>query len=225
MQLPFRAVIFDMDGTLFGTEQLAVDALRSAFGEHGIEVTTAELEMVIGRAGDETRAYLSRFAPATVGIDPILERGRQLITARIAAEGLPVKAGVAELLPYLRAQDVAVGLATTTRTATALSNLRRAHLDAYFGAVIGGDQVARAKPRPDIYLRALDALAVGAADAIAVEDSDLGIQAASAAGLRVIYVPDIKRIEAPARALVHREYPTLRALHLELTGGGQATGS
>jgi HAD superfamily hydrolase (TIGR01509 family) len=218
MQLQFRAVIFDMDGTLFGTEQLAVDALRSAFAEHGVDVATADLEMVIGRHGEETRAWLSRFAPAATGIDPILERGRAIIKARIEREGLPVKPGVAELLPYLREREVAIGLATTTRTATALANLRRCELASYFGAIIGGDQVAYPKPRPDIYLRALASLGAAAAETIAVEDSDLGIAAAHAAGLRVIYVPDIKRIEVGTRALIHREYPTLRDLHAELAG-------
>lgn len=220
MSLTFQAVIFDMDGTLFGTEQLAVDALQAAFREHGVEVPTAVLHTVIGRSGRETRAFLAQLAPPEVAIEAILERGRVLIEARIDREGLPVKPGVAELLPHLSERGIAVGLATSTRTATARANLRRAGLAPYFTVVVGGDRVVNAKPDPEIYLTALRELGVAAADAIAVEDSDLGIAAARAAGLRVIHVPDIKQIDAATRALVHREYATLRVLFDELVAAG-----
>ena len=219
MPLTFSAAIFDMDGTLFGTEQIAIDALQAAFAEHGVEVAPQSLQTVIGRAGKESRELLSRLLPAGVGIDELLERGRDFIEARIAAEGIPIKPGVVELLAYLRHRGVAMGLATSTRGATALGNLRRANLVGYFRTVIGGDQVEKQKPHPDVYLRALAELGVAPDDAIAVEDSDFGIQAASAAGLRVVHVPDVKRIEARTKALVHREYATLRELLDELVSG------
>jgi HAD superfamily hydrolase (TIGR01509 family) len=219
MQSSFRAVVFDMDGTLFGTEQIAVDAIRTAFGERGVEVSTQALEVVIGRAGKETREYLGRFAPAEVGIEPILRRSSALIKARIERDGMPVKPGARELLELLRERALAIGLATSTRTAAARDNLRRAGIEGYFSTVIGGDAVENPKPHPEVYLRAASDLRVAPADAIAVEDSDLGIQAASAAGLRVIYVPDIKRIDPQSRALVHREYPSLLDLRDELAAG------
>jgi HAD superfamily hydrolase (TIGR01509 family) len=219
MPLSFQAVIFDMDGTLFGTEQLAVEALHAAFLEHHVALEAAALHAVIGRAGREARAYLGQFAPAGVPIDEILERGRQLIAACIERDGLPVKPGVSELLPHLGARGTALGLATSTRTAVALDHLRRARLDSYFAAVVGGDRVEHPKPHPEVYLTALRELGVAAAQAIAVEDSDLGIEAAHAAGLRVIHVPDIKPIDATTKALIHREYATLGGFLDELVGG------
>jgi HAD superfamily hydrolase (TIGR01509 family) len=216
---PFRAVILDMDGTLFGTERIAVDAVVAAFQEHGVSVAPRALETIIGRSGKETRAFLSQFVPGGVGADEILERGRVLIETRIEREGLPVKPGVTELLPLLYDRGIALGLATSTRTAVALANLRRAKLDGYFRTVVGGDQVENAKPHPDVYLKALSALGIPAAETLAVEDSDLGIQAAAAAGLRVIHVPDIKQVDAATKALVHREYATLCAFSDELVAG------
>jgi HAD superfamily hydrolase (TIGR01509 family) len=216
MPLDFLAVVFDMDGTLFGTERLAIDGLQAAFAEHGVHVSEQTLETVIGRSGKETREFLGTLVPARLGVDAILRRGSDIIRARIDAEGLPVKPGVEMILGFLRQRGIAMGLATSTRSATARDNLRRANLDGYFSIVVGGDDVEHHKPHPEVYLRAVAQLGTTPAKAIAVEDSDLGIQAASAAGLRVIHVPDIKRIDSHTRGLIDREYPTLVHLHDEL---------
>src|SRR5512136_2942275 len=108
MGLSFSAVVFDMDGTLFGTERLAIDALQGAFAEQGVAVASAALEEVIGRGGKETKEYLRRLAPAGVGIDPVLGRGRLLFRALIEKHGVPIKPGVPELLDYLRAHGIAI---------------------------------------------------------------------------------------------------------------------
>lgn len=213
MPIDFLAVVFDMDGTLFDTERLAIDGLQAAFAEHGVQVAERALETVIGRSGKETRAYLETLVPGGLGIDAILRRGTDIIKARVDRDGLPVKVGVELILRFLRARDIRIGLATSTRTATARDNLRRSNLDGFFAVLIGGDDVEQHKPHPEVYLRAVAALDVAPPNAIAVEDSDLGIQSASAAGLRVIHVPDIKGIDPATRALIEREYPTLVHLH------------
>jgi HAD superfamily hydrolase (TIGR01509 family) len=223
MQLNFTAVVFDMDGTLFGTERLAIDALQGAFAEHGVDVPPAALEQVIGRGGNETKEYLSRFAPTGVGIEPVLQRGRVRYDALIESAGMPIKPGVTELLDYLRDRRVAIGLATSTRTDVALDNLRRAGLNGYFDTVVGGDQVEYVKPHPGVYLKALRELEAAPGQAIAIEDSDFGIKSAHAAGLRVIYVPDIKRLDAGTKALIHAEYATLRELHHALASAARTT--
>lgn len=219
MRLQFSTVIFDMDGTLFATEQLAVEALATAFAEHGVRVPLPALEHVIGLAGRDTRAYLGQFAPAGVDAEQILRRGSELIKAEIERRGMPVKAGVLDLLAHLHSCKMAMGVATSTRTATAMDNLHRAGIAHYFSAVIGGDAVENPKPHPEIYLRVLAKLATSPTDAIAIEDSDHGIKAAHAAGVRVVHVPDIKPIPPSIKELVHREYATLGELHAELLQG------
>jgi HAD superfamily hydrolase (TIGR01509 family) len=208
--------VFDMDGTLFGTERLAIDALSTAFSEHGVQIPLQALEFVIGLGGHETRAHLAPWVPSGINPEQLMRRGADLFRARIAQEGMPIKPGVTELLAFLRGRGTAMAVATSTRTDTALDNLHRAGLAHYFGAVIGGDAVPRTKPAPDVYLRALSALRATPADAIAVEDSDHGIMAARAAGLRVIFVPDIKPIAPNIEGLAYRRYATLEDLHAEL---------
>jgi len=216
MDLRFSTAIFDMDGTLFGTEQLAIDAMVMAFSEHGVQIPSHALEFVIGLASKETRAYFAQLVPPGVDPEQIMQRGGELVRARIAQEGLPIKSGVLKLLAYLHGRGTTMAVATSTRTVTAMDHLRRAGLAHYFGAVIGGDAVQNAKPAPDVYLRALSELRAAPDDAIAIEDSDHGIKSAHAAGLRVIFVPDIKPIAAAIEDLAYRRYATLDELHAEL---------
>jgi HAD superfamily hydrolase (TIGR01509 family) len=205
----FTTAIFDMDGTLFDTERLAMRALEVVLERYELAIPRQALESVIGLDGKRTEAVLACFIPPSIGVEGILKPASALIRSEIEARGLPLKKGAMEILAYLKACGTAIGLATSTSTARALDNLRRANLTDYFQATIGGDQVAQGKPCPDIYLKALAKLRASPEDAIAVEDSDHGIQSAAAAGVRVIHIPDVKQIDAVTMARVHRKYASL----------------
>jgi HAD superfamily hydrolase (TIGR01509 family) len=205
----FTTAIFDMDGTLFDTEQLTMNALQVVLGRYDLAIPRQALESVIGLDGKRTEAVLMRFIPPSIGVERILKPASALIGSEIEARGLPLKKGAREVLAYLKARGTAVGLATSTSTERARDNLRRSNLADYFQTTIGGDQVAQGKPHPDIYLKALAELHASPEDALAVEDSDHGIQSAAAAGMRVIHVPDIKQIDAETMARVHRKYDSL----------------
>ncbi len=212
----FTTAIFDMDGTLFDTERIALDCWQAAFREYGVHVPRSDLEMVIGVDSKGTREFLNRFTPAGTGFDDLVQHARASRKEYLEKHGLPMKPGVAELLTLLRERGVKIGLATATRTEQTLQNLGTANITEYFQAVIGGDQVERGKPHPDIYLKALAELGAVPDEAIALEDSDHGIRAAFTAGLRVIHVPDIKRIDEKTRGMVHRQYATLLELRDEI---------
>jgi len=94
--------------------------------------------------------------------------------------------------------------------------LQKAGLRGYFKAVIGGEQVAKGKPAPDIYLMAAKALALSATDCVAFEDSDPGTLAAIASGATVVQVPDVK---PPSAALLARGHLIATSV---LTGARQA---
>lgn len=205
----FTTAIFDMDGTLFDTERIAIDAWQEAFGEIGQAVPRRELEAVIGVDGPGTRAHLSTLMPVHVSYDDVRDLAVEIRKGMVDQHGIPLKPGAWELLDYLESNGIAIGLATSTYTERAFDNLNRTGITGYFRVVVGGDQVDRAKPFPDIYLKALRELRATAKDAIALEDSEPGIRAAHGAGLRVIHVPDILRIGDDARKCVHREYGSL----------------
>ena len=104
---------------------------------------------------------------------------------------MPVKKGVKELLQYLKEENISVGLASSTRLAVVEEELRQAGLYDYFQVVMGGDQLKRSKPEPDIYLLTCEKMGIIPEVAYAIEDSYYGIRSDYSAGMMPIMVPDI----------------------------------
>jgi beta-phosphoglucomutase-like phosphatase (HAD superfamily) len=107
----------------------------------------------------------------------------------VAQEGISSKSGFSELILYLEGEGIARAVATSSEESDALFVLQ--DRIKHFNAIVTRDQVPRAKPAPDLYLEAAARLAVAPALCLALEDSEVGLQAALSAGMRVILVPDM----------------------------------
>ncbi|MFZ4858302.1 MAG: HAD family hydrolase [Desulfuromonadaceae bacterium] len=214
----FTTAVFDMDGTLFDSERLAIECWQTAFRDIGVLISSSELEAVIGVDGPTTRAYLNRYVPEGTGFEELMLSVRAIRQGWVAEHGLTLKPGAVELLSLLHGRGVRIGLATTTHTERTLDNLHGAGIARFFRAIVCGDQVAQCKPHPEIYLKALAELEADCTDAVALEDSVHGIIAAHAAGMRVIHIPDIKKIDAATERLVHRQFESFLELHDEIAG-------
>jgi HAD superfamily hydrolase (TIGR01509 family) len=109
----------------------------------------------------------------------------------IERHGLPLMPGLVELLDDLSARHVPLGVATSTRTPAARTRLEQTGLLGYFSVLVTGDEIARGKPAPDIYLEAARRLGIDSSVSFALEDSHAGVRSAHAAGFKVIMVPDL----------------------------------
>ena len=115
----------------------------------------------------------------------------RLFKKRYTEKLIPMKAGVVELLEYLKEQGIRIGLASSTRKDIVERELADAGILHYFESVTGGDVVKISKPNPEIYLIACDKMQEPPEECFAIEDSFNGIRAAHAAGMRPIMVPDL----------------------------------
>ena len=102
-----------------------------------------------------------------------------------------MKSGALEMLDALRARNIKIAAATSTNAAQTERHLQLNGLLTRLPVRITGDMVERGKPFPDIFLKAAEAVQTDPARCLAVEDSPAGAAAASAAGMRVLLVPDI----------------------------------
>ena len=114
--------------------------------------------------------------------------------------GVARKPGLLNLIRFLETRRVPKAVATSTRTELATKMLRGANVLKHFSIVVGGDQVERGKPAPDIFLAAAHRLGRSPEECVVLEDSDPGVQAAASAGIRTILIPDLYEPSAIARS-------------------------
>lgn len=192
-----RAVIFDVDGTLVDSERDGHRAaFNRAFAEFGLPYRWDE--QTYGRLLDVTggqrrlHAYLAGQGVAAADRDELVPRlharKTELFLSLAAAGEVPARPGTLRLLDELADVGVTVGVATTGSRVWVEALLDRHFGLDRFAAVVTGDDTSRRKPDPESYLVALRALAAGTETTVAVEDSDNGVRAARAAGLRVAAV-------------------------------------
>jgi HAD superfamily hydrolase (TIGR01509 family) len=109
---------------------------------------------------------------------------------RAAASGLTIRPGVLRLVAEARAASVGLAIATTASLESALAVIGHVPgLAEAFDAIATGDDVVAKKPAPDVYRVALARLERGAETCIAIEDAELGLRSALAAGVATIVTP------------------------------------
>jgi HAD superfamily hydrolase (TIGR01509 family) len=182
------AIVFDLDGVLVDSEAVWDQARRAVVADNGgswrPEATTA----MMGMSSPEWSRYLRD--QLDVALDP------EEISAQVVQRVLDVYRREVPLLPgavrAVRALAARwpLGLASSANRPVIDAVLETAGLTDSFAATVSGEEVARGKPAPDVYLAAADKLGVEPARAAAVEDSTNGLRSAAAAGMLVIAVPN-----------------------------------
>jgi HAD superfamily hydrolase (TIGR01509 family) len=181
-------VIFDLDGTLIESEQIWGD-VRHEFavtnGGHWRENAQSDM---IGMRTQEWANYIHDQLGVALCPQQIAESVVAMMIDRLS-RNVPVLPGADEALNRL-SQTFPLGLATSATSAVAQAVLEKTGWRSLFQVVVSADEVARGKPAPDVYLRALDLLNADPRKTAAIEDSANGIRSAHAAALTVIAVPN-----------------------------------
>lgn len=204
----FNVAIFDMDGLLIDSERAIMGLWQRVTARLGRPLTEAEYVPVIGRDEVDSTALMTQmlgtelFGRASAEVE-------HAVLNQDPATLFPIKPGARELVTRLRERKIPCAVASSTVSVEVRRRLSAVGLLEFFDVVLGGDQVARGKPDPALYRLAAERMGSEPERCLAFEDSDNGVAAAAAAGVRVVLVPDVK---IPSSASVARSLERLGSL-------------
>ncbi|UYO75171.1 HAD family phosphatase [Halomonas qinghailakensis] len=188
MQL--RAVLFDHDGTLVNSEPIHYRMWAQVLQRYGFTLTEQEYKARYAGVPTPTNAI---DLVQRLGID---DSPKQLAEAKNAAtreyldrQAFPLMPGVQEAISCFHSAGLKLAVVTGASANGVQTTLRVNEFKDYFSAVVSGDDVRASKPAPDCYLLALQQLGVSAAECLAIEDTQHGLEAAFRAGIDCVALP------------------------------------
>ena len=211
-----KALLWDVDGTLAETERDGHRvAFNQAFEASGVpwrwdEAHYGELLRITG--GRErllfdmnTRADAPAPAEREAVTQAIHAKKNAVYAELVRSVGIPLRDGVLPLMQQCHERGVRMGIVTTTSRSNVDVLLRRhlgPHWADWFAGSVCGEDVQRKKPDPEVYVKALRALAVGPLEAVAIEDAPGGLAAARAADIPVVVTRSFYFAQAPIEGAV-----------------------
>lgn len=208
-------VVFDLDGTLIESEQIWDEVRFDFVTSHGGRWQDGAQRAMMGMRTQEWARYIHGDLGVALPADAIADAVVARVIDRLSKR-LPILPGAADALGRL-ANAFTLGVATSSARRVANAVLELTGWNGIFAAVVSADEVARGKPAPDVYLRALDVLNADRRSTAAIEDSGNGIRAAHAAQLPVVAIPNrAYPPEDDALALAARVMPNLELVDVPL---------
>lgn len=194
-----QLIIFDVDGTLLDSERIWKETL-GVVGRtyHMPNLEESLFPRLIGISGEQEDKIYEEMLDDAIRQD-FVNQWRKDANARIDAE-VPVKKGVNEIFAWVRSQHLKLGVATQTNRQDSVFRLQKMGLWPAIDHLICGDEVHHKKPHPEIYQKMLAHFQCKPSQALVIEDSPIGIEAAFHAGIPVIQVPDQKAPSASDKA-------------------------
>ncbi len=176
------AFIFDLDGVLFKTMEVHFECYKQALAEVNVPIDRDQFFRQAGMTGKEQIQYFATRAGIAIDPDLVYARKRELHARRgNHAEAIECNLG---LFRALRAAGIPAAIASGSAKSSWRPLLEEYGLEA--DALVGPEDVERGKPNPDLFLCAARKLGAPPVNCVVIEDSEAGVEAAQAAGMKVL---------------------------------------
>jgi HAD superfamily hydrolase (TIGR01509 family) len=187
--MKIEAVIFDLDGLMIESEQFNFDVIRRLLEKYGKQVDEAWFEPTIGMDNLETAEFMINATGLHLTPEAFIQEKHNLMIG-VLPEVTKHNPGLMEVLGDLVDAQLKLGVASNSFKVYVRTALETLGVYGSFGCVLSADDVEHTKPAPDIYLLAAERLGVQPEKCLALEDSPLGMQAALAAGIACVAIPN-----------------------------------
>ena len=192
-----QAAIFDLDGVIVNTAKYHYLAWKCLANKYGFDFTEADNERLKGVSRTQSLEILLEIAGLSFDDSTKAQMAAcknewyvDYIRHMEASEILP---GAIEYLQRIRAKGIKTGLGSASRNAPLI--LERLDLSALFDVIVDGNKVTKAKPDPEVFLRAANELGILPARCIVFEDAEAGIEAAHRAGMGAVGIGNTRTLK------------------------------
>lgn len=183
-----KAVIFDMDGVIIDSEPIESLSWEKILAQYGKKPIISEWGLV-HKVGTKSFDYVMEKHGLTEDVDVIRNKKREIFINLVLKNPI-LMPGFLELLKKLKKQKIKIAVASNRYQEHVKLIMKSLKIQESFSALIGYSPNIEVKPAPDIYLKAAKMLKVLPKDCLVIEDSEPGVFAAKAAGMKVLAVPN-----------------------------------
>lgn len=185
--LPFKGVIFDMDGTLIESTKADYLAWKRVFNDMGRELTYEDYQPLLGiRSAEVIKKILGVIDDQE--IKKLLAEKLEYFREIAERDGIKPVEGAEEFIKSFKNLPVKLALATSSRQAKMKMVMTKLGFINYFDVIVTGEEVTNSKPAPDIFLDTAKRLSLAPEDCIVFEDAVNGVKAAKAAGMKCVAI-------------------------------------
>ncbi len=183
-----RAAIFDLDGVIVDTAKYHYLAWKRLANEHGFDFTETDNERLKGVSRVRSLEILLEIGRLNLDEETKVRMASQknewyveYVSHMDASEILP---GAVEYLKSIRAKGIKTAIGSASKNTPLI--LTRLGITELFDAVVDGNKVSKAKPDPEVFLRAAEELGIQPICCVVFEDAEAGIEAAHRAGMKAV---------------------------------------
>lgn len=182
------AVVFDLDGLMFNTEEIFNETGTELLRRRGISDAQPVIDRMMGRRAEEAFREMIDMCGFSETIDEMQQESDKIFRS-ILHDKLAPMPGLFELLDLIEQENLPKAVATSSGRSYLEEVLGKYELLHRFSQILTSSDVTHGKPHPEIYLKAAELLSVPAEEILVLEDSSNGTRAAAAAGTHIVSVP------------------------------------
>jgi len=206
-----RALLFDLDGLMVDSEPHSLNSWRVVLSARSVALEQAVIDRLFGLRQIEVAHLLSDAYGLAESPELLAREKEEYQITHLAGKVLPMP-GLFALLDECMQRELRIAVASSGVRPYVMAVLEAVVLTGRFSAIVTGDEVKNGKPAPDIFLAAAHALQVEPQQCMVLEDAPAGVQAAKAAGMRCVAIPNVytRQLDLSAADLILPSLNTVR---------------
>ena len=182
-----KTILMDCDGVLVDSEMIYLTSLVHYLKLLGIDTTIDDLAYLVGSDIESiTEKVRRQFGLEQYSVQELIDGQRRQFDEEFSMENISEMPGLTAFLEEMNRQDIELAVVSSSSTSYVEQIVSHLGLGKYFKVILGKESAGKAKPAPELYLKALEIMRADVETTVVIEDSKNGILAGKSAGCKVI---------------------------------------